>query len=234
MTKLENPKVYIDTTIDENIPTVAISQPQEITPKSYNLSEKPSGFQSLIKKIVNLFMDFLETGVVALSIFVVFYLFLVQPHEIKGNSMEPNFHDNEYILTDKISYRFREPKRGEIVIFKAPKNPDIDYIKRIIGLPEEKVKIQNGAVYVNGKKLDEPYINDITSLFPQQFMQEGIEITVPDGYLFVLGDNRQHSSDSREFGPIQETQIIGRAFFRYCLCLDFSSFGPIKGYDKSF
>lgn len=169
----------------------------------------------LIKLGINFFFDFLETIVVALSIFVVIYLFIVQPHEVKGSSMEPNFHNNEYILTDKISYRFDEPKRGDVIIFKAPVNPDVDYIKRIIALPSEKVKVHNGEVYVNNERLNELYLENPTPLFPNSMLKDNAEIMVPDGFYFVMGDNRPHSSDSREFGPIDKKLIIGKAVFRY-------------------
>src|SRR4030065_809809 len=108
-------------------------------------------------------VDVIETVVVAAAIFVVVYLFLLQPHQVKGASMEPSFHDGEYILTDKISYRFSEPRRGDVVIFKAPTNPDVDFIKRIIALPGEKVEINNSRITIynsehpNGFTLSEPY-----------------------------------------------------------------------------
>jgi len=203
--------VAIDRTIDEKIPSVVVSSPD------CQIEKKPSDnlLLLLVKKLVNFVLDFLETIVVALSIFVVIYLFIMQPHEIKGNSMEPNFSNNEYILTDKISYRLHMPARGDVVIFKAPVNPDVDYIKRVIGLPGDRVKIQNGAVYVNGEKLTEEYLRDSTQLFPGSYLSEGVEITVPPGKLFLLGDNRPHSSDSRAFGPVPIDAVIGRAFFRY-------------------
>lgn len=170
----------------------------------------------LVKRIFSFFLDFLETIVVALSIFVVVYLFFFQPHEVKGSSMEPNFHDGEYILTDKISYRFRLPKRGEVIILKAPNNPDIDYIKRIIGLPGESLKVEDGSVFINGKRLNEPYVSDKTTILGNGFLSsEGQQITIPDNYYFVMGDNRPRSSDSREFGPIPRSSIIGKAFIRY-------------------
>ncbi|OIO14541.1 signal peptidase I [Candidatus Gottesmanbacteria bacterium CG1_02_37_22] len=165
--------------------------------------------------MVHFFFDFLETIVVALSIFVVIYLFFVQPHEVKGSSMEPNFHNNEFILTDKISYRFQDPKRGDVIIFRSPNNPDVDYIKRIIALPGEKVKAKNGYIYVDETKLSEKYLNDLTFLFPTSKLQNDIDIIVPQDEYFVLGDNRPHSSDSREFGPISRSSIIGKAFIRY-------------------
>ena len=214
MANQDNIKVVVDSRIDQKIPTVVVAEPPQSGLKE-NLQPPENFFVRLFKKSTDLFMDFLETIVVALSIFVVVYLFLVQPHEVKGISMEPTLHNNEYILTDKISYKLREVKRGDIVIFKSPKNPEQDYIKRIIGLPSERVKIQNGSVFVDGKKIDEPYLRDLTFLYPGSFMQEGLEIDIPTGKYFVLGDNRPRSSDSREFGPIQKDIIIGKAFFRY-------------------
>ena len=169
----------------------------------------------LFKSGVNFVFDFLETIVVALSVFVVIYLFIVQPHEVKGSSMEPTFQNNEYIITDKVSYRFGKPNRGDVVIFKAPVNPDVEYIKRIIGLPGETVMIENGRIYIDGKILNEPYLEDLTPVFPGGFIKEGVAASVPEDHYFVMGDNRPHSSDSREFGPIEKKLIIGKAVFRY-------------------
>lgn len=213
-------KVAIDTEVAQKIPTVYVTAPTPpVNNKRKEDEDKPLGikdlFVSYLRSLINFFFDFLETTVVALSIFVVAYLFLIQPHEIKGNSMEPNFHNNEYILTDKITYRFAEPTRGDVIIFKAPKNPEVDYIKRIIGLPAERVKIQNSSVYVNGRILNEPYVKDPTTLSLGNYMQEGVEIVVPPDEYLVLGDNRPHSSDSREFGPVPAKLIIGKAVLRY-------------------
>jgi len=207
-------KVVVDTSIAETIPTVVISAP----PKSLNgkpAVDKPGLIALLVKRVVNFFLDFMETIVVALSIFVVFYLFLAQPHEIKGSSMEPTFHNNEYVLTDKISYRFASPARGDVIVFKAPRNPDVDFIKRIVGLPGEKVKIEKGHVMINDNILSEPYLSSLTTLYPGSFLEEGTEIVIPDREYFVMGDNRAHSSDSREFGTVKRNLFIGRAFIRY-------------------
>lgn len=207
-------KVVVDTKIAETIPTVVISPPP--TPnKGKPQIVKPGFIQIMTKRVVNFFLDFMETIVVALSIFVVFYLFLAQPHEIKGSSMEPTFQNNEYVLTDKISYRFIDPNRGDVIVFKAPRNPDVDFIKRIIALPGEKVKIENGHVLINENLLSEPYLTSLTTLYPGSFIEEGTEIVVPDREFFVMGDNRAHSSDSREFGTVKRNLIIGRAFIRY-------------------
>lgn len=132
MEKQDKPRVLIDTRENERIPSVVVSAPQDRSEDNNNSPQNIITYT--MRKIVNFFLDFLETIVVALSIFVVIYLFLMQPHEIKGSSMEPNFYNNQYILTDKISYRLHEPSRGDVVIFKAPIDPDQDYIKRVIGL----------------------------------------------------------------------------------------------------
>ncbi len=169
----------------------------------------------LAKKIATFFLDAIETVVIALAIFVVIYLFLIQPHQVKGNSMHPNFIDGEYILTDKISYRFRPPQRGDVVVFKAPKDHEIDFIKRIIGLPGEVVKVSGGFIYVNDKQLPETYLPKDYVAKPGSFLTSDQNAIVPPGNYFVLGDNRSHSSDSREWGFVKKEEIIGRAWFRY-------------------
>lgn len=215
MSEQDNTKVAVDSKIAESVPTVYVAPPPQ--EENADPAKKPrKGLLSeLIRSFVAFVLDFMETIVVALSIFVVVYLFLVQPHEVKGSSMEPNFQNNEYILTDKISYKFREPVRGEVIIFKAPRNPEVDYIKRVIGLPGDQVKIEKGKVYLNGQLLNETYLRDSTSLFPGSFLEEGNVFTVPLDEFFVMGDNRPHSSDSREFGPVAKNLIIGRAIIRY-------------------
>lgn len=231
MDKIDTARVAVDSSIAQTTPTIVIASSPPVQEK--NEPEHQSIVMLPIvlgKKIINLFMDFLETSVVALSIFVVIYLFFVQPHEIKGNSMEPNFHNNEYILTDKISYKFGEAKRGDVVIFKAPMNQEVDYIKRVIGLPGDKIKVQKGYVYVNGKQIQEPYLKDLTTLLPGSSLQEGVEITIPENHLFCMGDNRPHSSDSREFGPVPYNLIIGKALFRYWPITDF---GPVPHVEYS-
>lgn len=165
-------------------------------------------------------VDIIETVVVAAAIFVVVYLFLLQPHQVKGDSMNPNFHDSEYILTDKISYRFTSPSRGDVIIFKAPTDPDVDFIKRVIALPGEKVKITDGKIVIynsqnpNGFVLNEPYqINGPTSGGKEA--PQNTEVTVGKDEYFVLGDNRVESFDSRSWGMLPKKNIIGKAWLRY-------------------
>lgn len=180
-----------------------------------------------VKRAVSAFFDFLQGIVVVLAILVMVYLFLVSPQEINGASMEPSFFNGEYILTNKIQYKMREPARGDVVIFKSPKNKEVDYIKRVIGLPGDTVSLRDNALYVNGQKIDEPYLRPDVVIFGGSYLQEDQEITVPEGTLFVVGDNRPHSSDSREFGPIPFEDIIGVAFLRYW---PFDKFGTLPHY----
>jgi len=168
-----------------------------------------------IKGIIEFVMDILETVVFIGSLFIVLYLFIMQPNQVKGASMEPSFQSGDYIFTSKVTYKFRKPDRGDIVVFKSPKNPDIDYIKRIIGLPGDKVIISNGVVSVNGIVLNEKYISDKTNLWDNGFVKDNVPIIIPDEEVFVMGDNRPRSSDSREFGPIPIETIIGQVFYRY-------------------
>ncbi len=168
-----------------------------------------------VKKAVAAIFDFLQSIVVVLAIMVMIYLFVMSPQEISGASMEPNFHNGEYILTNKIEYKLTNPKRGDVVIFKSPLNKDIDYIKRIIALPGETVMLKDSALWVNGTKVAEPYLAPDAYIFGGSYLREGVEVTVPEGQYFVVGDNRPHSSDSREFGPIAKEDFIGKALVRY-------------------
>lgn len=177
--------------------------------------------ENAIRRIGSFFVDTIETVVIALSIFLVVYLFLMQPHQVDGLSMFPNFHDKDYILTDKVSYRLGDPKRGDVVVFHAPdraecpKGTACDFIKRVIAVPGETVEIENGAYYVNNQKLPESYIASDVYTQGAKFLSDNVPYTLkPDEY-FVSGDNRPHSSDSREWGPISKEEIVGRGFLRY-------------------
>ena len=168
-----------------------------------------------IKRGIAAVFDFLQGIVVFLAIIVMIYLFLFSPQEINGQSMEPTFYNAELIITNKFVYKIAPPNRGDVVIFKSPRNKDIDYIKRVIGLPGERVKLSNNAYYINGVKLDEPYLRSNTVISGGTFLHEGEEIIVPEGSYFVSGDNRPHSSDSREFGPVPLEDFIGKGILLY-------------------
>lgn len=150
--------------------------------------------------------------IVSLLIILPIRYFIVQPFFVRGDSMVPNFHDKDYLVIDEISYRFKEPQRGDVVVFRFPQDPHQYYIKRLIGMPEETVEIKNGQVIVSnqsnpaGFELDEFYLDQST---PGE-----INIKLDENEYFVLGDNRGASSDSRRWGPLARHLIIGRAWLR--------------------
>ncbi len=168
-----------------------------------------------IKQLGAFFLEIIEIVVFAISIFLFLYLLILQPHKIKGSSMEPNFHDGEYLLTDKISYRFNEPKRGDVIVFKAPPDYKEEFIKRIIALPGETISIKDNKIYINGNLFEENYIPDEIPTQNGSFLKEGEEITLPENSYFVMGDNRPHSLDSRRFGYVTLDKITGKAWFVY-------------------
>ena len=162
--------------------------------------------------VVLSFLDFLKTVVIIVVLAALIRQFIIQPFIVDGQSMEPNFQNNDYLITDKISYRLHTPERGEVIIFHPPDNPSVNYLKRVIGLPGDTVKVSGGNVYVNGKKITEPYLKaGDTTLSPNT---GDVEITLKDKEYFVLGDNRNHSRDSREIGPIPQANIVSRIWIR--------------------
>jgi len=160
--------------------------------------------------------EVVKVVVISLAIIIPVRYFLIQPFYVKGASMEPSFYDHEYLIIDEISYRFREPERGEIVVFKYPKDPSQYFIKRIIGLPGEKIEIKDGSVYIYTKetnrkvKLDETYLPADLDTIPSK---EGVE-EIGENEYYVLGDNRGHSKDSRSFGLVKDSFIVGKVMFR--------------------
>lgn len=157
--------------------------------------------------MASLFQSVLITVVLA----VLLRFFVLQPFIVDGESMEPNFHNGEYIMIDKLSYRFREPARGEVVVFHPPTNPSENYIKRIIGLPGETVRIDNGNVIVNGNVVNEQYLGSNEHATENFNLVSALTLQA-DEY-FVMGDNRPHSSDSREWGALERKAIEGRTWF---------------------
>jgi len=141
---------------------------------------------------------------------VIIRSFLFQPFIVEGSSMEPDFHNGEYLLVEKIGYHLSAPARGDVIVFQFPNNPSVDYIKRIIGLPGETVRIVSNQVYINNKLLPENYLTpgEITDVNSQP--DQPYEITLASNQYFMMGDNRQHSSDSREWGPLDQKFIIGK------------------------
>ncbi len=181
-----------------------------------------------------LLREMLETLLFALLIFFLVRS-LVQNFKVEGSSMEPNLHTGQYIIVNRIvyfhvdlnafrrllpggqdleprlAYLFRMPRRGDIVVFEYPRDTSRDFIKRVIGLPGEVVEIRNGQVYINGIPLQEPYLPDTV----RAHMADMPPTVVPPNAVFVMGDNRGNSSDSRSWGPLPLNRIVGQAWFTY-------------------
>lgn len=176
----------------------------------------PLSFSDILRKIFLFFIDGLQTFLLAASFFLIIYIFLFRPFQVDGVSMFSTFHSGEYIMTSLISLKTEALQKGDVIVFKSPVDPNKDYIKRVIGLPGDTVLIQDGDVFVNGEKQDEhKYLDPGVRTYGGAYMKEGISITVPPDQYFVMGDNRPNSADSREWGPIKYSAIIGKSMFVY-------------------
>lgn len=151
-------------------------------------------------------LDIVETVVLSAVLFIGINAISARIR-VDGFSMEPTLHNGEFVIVNKLAYKLGEPKHGDVIVFRYPRDPDQEYIKRIIGLPGDRIRIVNGEVYVNDELIDEPYI----AAAPRYQS----EWRVPEGSLFVLGDNRNNSSDSHNWGPVPMEYVIGKALFVY-------------------
>jgi signal peptidase I len=182
----------------------------EETKTQAELSQEPNPKQSVGAFVWDLF----KILIIALLIIVPFRAFIAEPFVVSGSSMLPNYHNRDYLIIDRFSYRNGSPQRGDVVVLNFPKDPSQYYIKRIIGLPGERIKVAEGRItvyneiYPEGVEINETYLQkDLITL--------GEKITVlQDNQFFVLGDNRNNSFDSRRFGPIDRGSIVGRTWVR--------------------
>lgn len=169
----------------------------------------------LLKNLTRFTMDTMEEVAFIGSIFIVTYLFLFRPTAVKGASMESTLHNNDRLILSSLTYKFRGVERGDIVAFHSPVNPSIDLIKRVIALPGDRIMVKNSHVFLNGKQPEELYAVGRTLLWEEGYMKEGQEYTIEKGTFWAMGDNRERSSDSRMFGPIELDTIVGQAAFRF-------------------
>ena len=179
-------------------------------------AKSPKGFAIELLKII----------LIALAIIIPVRYFVFQPIYVRGTSMEPSFYDNQYLIIDEITYRFTEPKRGEVVVVK-PVTTQADYlIKRIIALPGETLEIRGGEVVVHNQQYPDGIVLE------EEYLGEGVytsgtkAVTLNSDEYYVMGDNRSVSLDSRSFGPLPEDNIVGRAWLRVWPFEEFSHFAP--------
>jgi len=170
--------------------------------------------QNQKRKLISIALEIVQVVAISLAIIIPVRVFLIQPFYVQGASMEPNFFNHEYLIIDELSYRLRAPERGEVVVFHYPNDPSQYFIKRVIGLPGERVEIAggNGKIYndqyPNGKVLDE------TGYLDQDFTAATQTVTLKPDELFLLGDNRSSSLDSRFFGPVTRAAVVGHVWVR--------------------
>ena len=175
---------------------------------------RQQGAEAAPKKLVPaLLFELVQVVAISLAIIIPVRYFLIQPFYVKGASMEPNFYDHEYLIIDELGYRLGHPERGDIVVFRYPNDPKQYFIKRVIGLPGETIEIAGGIIKLyndktpNGAVINEPYLD-------QTYTATTRTVTLKSDEFFVLGDNRVASLDSRYFGPVKRSFIVGKAWLR--------------------
>ncbi|HSW97696.1 MAG TPA: signal peptidase I [Candidatus Saccharimonadales bacterium] len=170
----------------------------------------------ILRKIYAFFVDAIQSILIAASIFLVIYIFIARPFQVNGDSMSPNFINGEYVLTNLLALRISNPRLGDVVVFVAPIDAEKDFIKRVIGVPGDTVMVKDGDVYLNGKKLDQSkFLKPPVKTYGGSFLKDEQVITVPPDEYFVMGDNRTYSSDSREWGFVKRSALIGESAFVY-------------------
>jgi signal peptidase I len=209
-----------------------ISKREELeTPISESEEDNIFSKKSFWKSALSFSLEIFKTVIISLAIILPIRYFVIQPFMVDGASMEPNFHDKQYLVINEISYRFNEPTRGEVVVFKNPQNTKQYYIKRIIGLPGETITIKNNEVYI--KAVDKKEFVKISELdyLPKDMKTFGnIDgLKLKENEFFVLGDNRKNSKDSRNLGPIKRELIMGKVWvrgfpFKEATIFDFSEY----------
>lgn len=186
--------------------------------------------QETSNKSKNEWIEWLKAIIIAVGLVFLIRWLLFAPFIVDGSSMQPNFHTGERIIVNKILYDFRDPKHGEVIVFHVP-TEGRDFIKRVIGVPGDTVKVEGDTVTVNGQVVNETYIQEALdekhknnefynteANFPNEFVTESV---VPEGHVFVLGDNRSNSTDSRRIGYVSYDEIVGRADLVFWPLADF-------------
>ncbi len=170
----------------------------------------------MFRKFVLFVFELMKIVIICLVIIIPVRHFLIQPFYVKGASMEPSFYNKEYLIIDEISYRFNEPERGDVVVFRYPRNPQEFFIKRLIGLPGESVQIKDNKIIIFNKENKDGFVLSEGYLLEnmQTYSSSEEVVELGDDEIFVLGDNRNASKDSRVFGPVNESFVVGKVLLR--------------------
>jgi len=198
-----NLESYISDPIPKN-PITPDSNPTE--PLSLDPAQSPESSGKGRSRAVRFFIDVAETLILSILLFVGINAVSARIR-VDGHSMEPSLQSGEFVIVNKLAYKLGSPDIGDVIVFHYPRDPDQEYIKRVIGLPNDSVEISNGSVFVNDELIDEPYIAS-----PPNYQSDA---DVPENSLFVLGDNRNNSSDSHNWGPVPMEFVIGKALVVY-------------------
>ena len=167
-----------------------------------------------MRSVVSFLWEFAKIGVVAALIVIPLRVYVFQPFLVKGDSMVPNFHNGDYLIIDELSYRFREPVRGDVIVLKFPYDPSQRFIKRIVGLPGETIEVKDGKVVIYHQDSQEAFLLDESGYLRALQTPGSVKVQLKEGEYFVLGDNREFSSDSRSWGPLETKYIVGRMLWR--------------------
>ena len=190
------------------------SKVSQLIRKAINIQTPPQVDQVKNKTLLSRFFGLINNiflyGFGAIVLFALFYIFVAQPHTIDGNNMAPTVANGETVLSNKFIYRIREPRRGEIIIFHSPQDERIDAIARIIAIPSDRISIKEGAVILNGQKLDETYLKDLNSTIPGDFIHENEEKVLGENEYVVMSDKRSSTNDSRRYGYVKRELIVGK------------------------
>lgn len=172
------------------------------------------GSVGLGRQAFEFIVELIKVVLISLAIIIPVRYFLIQPFYVKGASMEPNFYDNQYLIINEISYRFSDPDRGDIVVFKYPLDPSQYFIKRVVGLPGETIEVKEGQVLLYNDSYSDGIVVGETYLEEGDTTNGEDRVVLEDDQYYVLGDNRDSSLDSRRFGPIKRKNIVGKVWFR--------------------
>ncbi len=169
---------------------------------------------SPFERLIQALWEVIKIVALTLIIIIPIRLWVIQPFFVSGASMEPSFDNGDYLIIDEISYRFRQPQRGDVIVFKFPEDQRQYYIKRIIGLPGEKVEIQDGQVFIYNSENPNGFLLDQSGYSLIGYTFGNIRVQLGEDQYFVMGDNRSSSSDSRRWGPVKSDLIIGKVIVR--------------------